>query len=277
MTGTHLNPRIGASGRRPSPLVSALLLLCAMLLGSRNAQANTYWFSISASDLMNALQSAQGSSIYSESGYFAIFVQPSPTQISSYSYLSETAPADPNQWNNTTITDYADSYFYPSGSCTTNCTWAEFGKNPSLPDGGYVTLISGANGGTGGQNIFLNNDFWGSGANPPLGWGTSDLIINRIMPATDAFTIVISTPQTLSGTYTLVGRASALKSGDPGSMTLDTKESDGISFTLSETAQVLSATPEPQTWALLTIAFLCFGIGAVRRRRAENSKHGSAV
>jgi hypothetical protein len=222
---------------------------------------------------MNALQTAQGSEIYSESAYFAIFVQPSSAQISSYSYISETAPTDPNQWNNTTITDYADTYFYPSGSCTTNCTWAEFEKNPSLGTGADVTLISGANGGTLGANIFLNHAFSGAGANPPLGWGPSRLIINSIMPATDAFTIVISTSQTLSGSYNLVGRASALKSGNSSSMTIDTKESDGISFTLSETAQVVPDTPEPETWALLTIGFICLGVGASRRRRAENSKH----
>jgi hypothetical protein len=86
-----------------------------------------------------------------------------------------------------------------------------------------------------------------------------DQVINTIMPGNDVFTFTINTSQTLSGTYTLRGYASALVSA---STTLFTgaKDDGGLSFSLP----VSVATPEPATWTslcgglLALCAFLCF-------------------
>jgi hypothetical protein len=246
--------------------VKWLIVLLSVLMCSAPLRANTYMFSFTTQDLMTAFQTAQGSGVYTESAYFAFFVQPTTSQISSYSYVSETAPTDPNQWQATTVQDYSDPnyYFTSTGSCTTNCTWAEFTKNVSLPNSSNVTVISGANGGSGGNNIFKDSSFAGGGLglDPPLGWGNNTLIINEIMPTTDSFSMVISTSQTLSGSYTLQGRTTALKSGNPGSLSNE-KESDGIPFTLTVTA--VNTVPEPGTSVLFAVGILAIGVGSIRR------------
>jgi len=257
-------------------LATRWLLPAALLLFvGAPARANTYLFSFTASQLMAALQTSQGNSIYSESAYFAIFVQPNPAQISSYTYVSETTPnpGDPNAWITNTITDPSSPNLGYSTPCTANCTWAYFEKDPNATS---VTLVSGANGGAGGANIFMNGDFY-SDTSPPYGWGPTDAIINTIMPGADRFQFTISTTQTLSGSYTLKGFASAIKSGNSTNMSIDTKESDGIPFTLTTTLGV----PEPGTWATIAGGFVLLALLAWRRRAAAvptelNSAHSAA-
>ncbi len=244
---------------------AALLFLSVTGISVQPAHANTYLFSFTTSQLMTALEASQGTSIYNESAYFAIFVQPDPVQISSYTYVSVTTPngSDPNAWITNTITDPSSPNLgYSSGSpCTSNCTWAQFSKDPAQTQ---VTLVSGANGGPGGSNIFVGGDFY-SFSDPPYGWGATDAVITTIMPTTDSFSFIISTAQALTGNYTLKGRASVITSGSPFAMTLDTKEDDGIPFTLSVEAQV----PEPAGWILMLIGCVALAVSRRRRRRSD--------
>jgi hypothetical protein len=248
---------------------AGLTLRCALLalafIGSSTpAQANTYLFSFTTSQILTALQTAQGTAVYDESAYFAIFLQPNPAQVTNYTYSSVTSPnpTDTNAWVTNTITDPASPYFgYNNQTCTANCTWAYFEKAPTAT---AVTLVSGANGGSGGRNIFLNGDF-SSNSPPPYGWGTTDALINAIMPGSDAFQFAITTNLTLSGDFTILGRASSIKSGSASSMTLDTKENDGIAFTLTATQGV----PEPGTWSMLAIGGALLGLARLRVRRRQ--------
>ncbi|HWT83829.1 MAG TPA: hypothetical protein VN648_34175, partial [Candidatus Methylomirabilis sp.] len=111
MSGTYLNPGgtkllsgFTQSWRQFQGAGKWLLVVCAILLGTGSARANTYLFSVSASQLLTALASDPDEST---SGYFAIFVQPSQV-TQSYSYTNVTAPNPPpgaEAWNATTITD----------------------------------------------------------------------------------------------------------------------------------------------------------------------------
>lgn len=241
--------------------------VAVLLVWGAPARANTYLFSFTASQLMAALQTSQGTPIYSESAYFAIFVQPDPAQISNYTYVSETTPnpTDPNAWITNTINDPSSPNLGYSTPCTSNCIWAYFEKDPNAT---AVTLVSGANGGAGGANIFKNGDFY-SDTPPPYGWGPTDAIINTIMPGNDVFAFTISTTQTISGSVTLKGFASAIKSGNSTSMSIDTKESDGIPFSLS-----VSQVPEPGTWAMLGGGGVLLGWLGWRRRRSTGTESG---
>jgi hypothetical protein len=243
-----------------------LLAAAFFLVSGAPARANTYLFSFTASQLMTALQTSQGNAIYSESAYFAIFVQPNPAQISGYTYVSETTPnaTDPNAWITNTITDPSSPNLGYSTPCTSNCTWAYFEKDPNAT---AVTLVSGANGGAGGANIFKNGDFY-SDTPPPYGWGSTDALIGDPMPGADVFQFVISTNQNLQGAYTLKGYASAIKSGNSTSMSIDTKESDGIPFSLT----VFTGVPEPGTWATIGSGGLLLGLLAWRRRRPSDTE-----
>jgi hypothetical protein len=242
------------------------------LLGSiPAARANTYLFSFSTSDLMSALQTSRGTAEYSESGYYAIFVQPNPTQITNFTVTSANTPnpTDPNAWDASVIVDPSSPFLgYGVNSCTSNCTWAGFYKDSSYtgtaphttPNEPDVTIVSGAN--NPGTNIFLGHSWYDQG-DTPYAWGgqTSDFppvtlynqVINTVMPGSDVFSFAITTSQALSGTYQLKGYASALVSGSPTSMTGDTKDATALAFTINVT---VTSVPEPATWASLAAGML---------------------
>jgi hypothetical protein len=256
--------------------------LLAFLLGcaTQAAKANTYQFSFTASQVLSALQTSHASDVndpFLASAYFAIFVQPDPAQISGYSInplsLGIPNPTDPNAWQASIINDPSNPALgYGLADCTANCDWAGFYKNTPTQATGNATVISANNLGPQGSNIFLGSDR-SDNALPPFGWGGQtydfvhnryvtvfDQVINSIMPGNDAFTFTINTSQTLSGTYTLLGYASALVSGSTTLLT-GTKDDGGIAFSMQFTFG--SATPEPATWAsmfggvLVLAAFLC--------------------
>jgi hypothetical protein len=259
MAGTRPNLKIGTVSR-------LLLLLGIILTAARPSHANTYMFSFTASQLMTALETSVGTSNYQESAYYAIFVQPLSSQISSFTISAATTPnpTDPNVWDASVINDpSAPALGYGHGplQCTSDCTWAGYYKDssytgsypsatPTFPD---VTVISGAN--NPGTNIFLGHSFYDQGT-PPYGWSGENLsnqilfqqVINAVMPGSDVFTLSLTTPQLLSGSYTFQGSASALVSGSPTSMTSDTKDDAGFSFQITMTAQPM---PEPDTTALI--------------------------
>ena len=243
--------------------------LAMMLLFPGFAHANQYLFSFTTSQLMAALQSAEGTASYNESAYFAIFIQPDPFVISNYTYTVEVPGnyQESNPWMGGTIVDPASpnlgySQAYP---CPSDCEWAVFAKRP---DQTSVTVISGANGGAGGSNIFMNH-FWQSNAPWPYGWGGTGGVITTIMPGSDVFRFVIDTSQTLSGSYTLNGYASILQSGSQTTMTGDTKEEPGHYFSLDVTP---SDVPEPGAVGLFAAGGLVFGY-RYRRTTSKNPRN----
>jgi hypothetical protein len=240
-----------------------LLLALFAVAGVRPAQANTYLFSFTGTELMNALNVATGPAAYGESAYFAIFVQPDPGQVSNYTFVAEKSPNPngPNPWETNTITDPSSPNlgYSVASPCTANCAWARFDKAPNQTS---VTVVSGANGGPGNSNIFLDND-WFSFAAPPYGWGGTDALITSIMPGNAVFSFSIATNANLSGSYSISGYASGLQSGTSSYMTFDTKEDHGIPFTLTATAH--SSVPEPGTLGLLLTGGIA--LAALRRTR----------
>jgi hypothetical protein len=216
----------------------AVLLMCSWFVPSANA--NPYLFSVTAAQIESALQTSMDPNLYNESGFFAIFIQPDPAIVSSYTYLEVDSPNQnaTNAWEATTITD-------PSSPNLGAGTWAQFSKQPGQTT---VALLSQANnGGTSANNIFLNHSFHDN-VGAPYGWGTTPATVTSIFSDSTVFSFWIDTPQTLSLTSTihLSGKASAIESGSSSSFTFDTKEQDGISFSLN----IAPSLPEPSTWTL---------------------------
>jgi hypothetical protein len=246
----------------------ALWLLAALLFVPA-AQANTYLFSFTASQALAALQTSVGTAIQNESGYYNIFVQPDSLQISSYTYISETTPnPGAKAWDANTITDPSSPNlgFDPFDPCTGNCTFAHWGKGYTQAS---VMIMSNANG-TGA--IFQNAQYSDSGV-APYGWGPTLATIDpTIMPGTDTFQFVIQTAQNLSGSYHLVGYASALVSGSNTGFSPPIKDSLGIPFDLNVTVQL--SVPEPAAFGpvLAAMAILFW----IRRKRRSATNFESA-
>jgi hypothetical protein len=243
------------------------LWMLAFLLFAPAAQANTYLFSFTASQALAALQSSVTVPIQDESAYYNIFVQPDSLQISGYTYLSETTPnAGAEAWDANTITDPSSPRlgFDSLDPCTSDCTFAHWGKGYTQTP---VTVMSNANG-TGA--IFNNAQYADSGV-APYGWGPTLATIDTIMPGSDKFQFIIQVNQTLSGTYHLVGYASALVSGSNSSFSAPIKDSLGIPFDLNVTVQTV---PEPAAFgpALAAIAILFW----IRRKRRSATNFESA-
>jgi hypothetical protein len=251
--------------------VKLFAVVLALLGSSQAAHANTYLFSFSTADLMSALQTSRGTAEYSESGYFAIFVQPNPSQIASFTVTAANTPnpTDPNIWDASVINDPSSPFLgYGVSTCTTDCTWAGFYKDSSEPD---VTIVSGAN--NPGTNIFLGHSWYDQGVTP-YAWGGESTgfppvvlynqVINTVMAGSDVFSFAITTTQALSGTYQLKGYASALVSGSSTSMTGDTKDATGLAFTINVS---INPTPEPGTWASVVGGMLLMAPLIVRRVR----------
>jgi hypothetical protein len=276
--------------------LGALLFAVAMIQAP--ARANTYLFTISASDLLlgesgnnDGLANAYGqtTTVFDESAYFAIFLQPSNTQISSYAYVSETAPnSGSDSWEATTIDDPSspDLGYGPGQSsyATTNCngadcTWAQFSKQPGQSG---VTIFSDADN-NGAGNIFVNHTY-SDAESAPYGWGTTTATISTAYSANCSTTLAsspactpyssqptltfeISTTQTLSGPIELLGYASDLESTDSGSFpAFGPKEYDGIPFTLEVTPSLLVA-PEPGSWAFVLAGCLFLLLARWGRRK----------
>jgi hypothetical protein len=231
--------------------------LAIALAGALPAHANTYLFSFTGAEIKAALQAADGPLVFSESAYFAIFLQPDPVQISNYTYqpLSSPNPTGDNPWSADTITDPSSPDFGYSlaNPCTSNCTWAGYSKGATQTD---VTVLS-------GTNIFLGGA-WASFGTPPVGWGGTVGIIQSLMPDNAVFQFGINIAGTLSGSYTVRGYASRLQSGNPGYMSGDTKEDHGVGFSLTDTPSS-SEVPEPSTLALGAAGAIAFFL--LRRRR----------
>lgn len=262
---------------------SLLIALLIFLFVEGSARANTYRFSFTASQVLSALQKAEGSSNFDESAYFAIFVQPDPAVVTTYSYaggISFNAPNNGNldAWQSNTITDPSSPNLgYSSLSpCTTNCTWVQYSKQSGdSPDGQTsVTVLSQADPAAGGTgDFFLGATYWDN-TPAPYGWGATNATITTVYNTKNAnplFQFLVNTPLNLSGSVALQGRASSLRSSSTTTFTtgpFGTKEHDGISFNLNAT--VTNAVPEPEAVVLTAagLGFLLISAVLKRRRRA---------
>jgi hypothetical protein len=266
-----LMPTATTSEKRSRPNPLGVFLGLAMLFLATEAKANTYLFSFTGQQALDALLVTEGATIFNKSGYFALFVQPDPIAVSNYSWVSQMTPnpGAPQEWTATTITDPANpnlGYNAPPNNCVSNCTWAQFSKQAGQTS---VTMLSRANGGPGGANIFLNHTFQDNVA-APYGWGQPTATITSIMSESSQFQFIIDTPLTLPGNVTLFGYASELRSASSSSFPLlGSKEFNGIAFTL--TAQVSQVVPEPGTWALFGgAAALLFGLKRSHKKETRS-------
>lgn len=229
---------------------AAIALVAVLCAAPPQARANTYLFSFTATDVLNALHVQEGDTVFNESAYFAIFVQPSAASVSSYSYLNVfTGPntGQPDAWQVNTITDPSQANLgYSAGTpCTSNCTWVQYSKQNAQNSAMVLSQADPANGSNG--DIFLHAAF--SDAVPaPYGWGSTNATITTVINGTNTnpkFQFEISTSLALTGPITLSGFASELRSTSSGTFTtgpFGTKERDAIPFSLTETPQFI---PEP--------------------------------
>lgn len=268
-----MTARTNHNGRKGNPLGVLLALGAGILfLAAPQAKANTYLFSFTGQQALDALEDTLGTGEHMQSAYFVLFVQPNPIQISGYSYTSYNTPspnaADP--WGVGTITDPSSPELGYDNEfpCEQDCTWVRFGKG-YLDD--QVAVLTAAN--------FFMGAQWGDNAPSPYGWGSGagpafdGSTITSLLSPTSVFTFSITTDQVLSGTYTMQGVASALVSGSPTSFSGIIKDTVGISFTLELEAQ--SAVPEPGTWVLFSTSLTAMGVYRLRRRKRSTRPDAS--
>jgi hypothetical protein len=282
--------------------------LCAALLvlGASEAKANTYLFSFTAGQVLDALKTVRTNNNpdlpndYYESAYFALFFQPDATQIANYSFVTNSLgtpnPSDPNVWETSIINDPSNPNLgYGLGACTSNCDWAGYYKNTTTGHStvghpseylDYASVVSDA--ALPGTNIFLNKS-WRDLGSTPFYWGGTlhyvdefdddqftvlyDQVINTVIPKSSTFSFTITTNQTLSGTYRIKGSASALISGSTTAFD-SVKDDGGILFDLDVTANYVSAVPEPSTCWLMLAGSLVLGIrirAATRKKQTHPS------
>jgi len=254
------------SGRGP---LGWFFVLLALLFSAPSAHAATFLYTFTTTQLLSALSTSDTD--YSADGYYAILLQ--PTALSGYSNLvpSQTTP-DPTDgtadWQATT--DSAN----PFGAGT----WIEFAKGNTQTT---VTLASGANGGTGGRNIFYypgigtdntysDSTYVGETGNvgPPIGFGNTVASITNIMAANDVFSFVL-TDATNPGAVAFSGQAEAIWSSGSTATYNTPKTRTDISFSLTLTG---TAVPEPDTLILfLTGAALVLAAGILRNKRRTAS------
>jgi hypothetical protein len=231
-------------------MTAAILLTFLLCGGASKARANTYLFSFTATDVLNALHASEGNTIFNESAYFAVFVQPSPSAVSTYSYtgiIDGPNTGNTDAWQANTITDPSNPNLgYSAGNpCTANCTWVQYSKQNGQSS---VMVLSRADPANGNNGDFFLNAAYSDNVPAPYGWGNTVATITSVINGTNAnprFDFQITTPQTLTGPITLLGYASELRSTSSGTFTtgpFGTKEHDGIAFTLTATP---SAVPEP--------------------------------
>jgi hypothetical protein len=238
------------------------------------AHASTFNFSFTTTALLGALSASDTD--FNEDGYYTILLQPTTSDGLSADSLvaSETGGPDPTDGTSDWQSSLNSADPFGTG------TWIQFGKSNSQST---VTLISGANGGTGGRNIF-----WYSGISPlntysdtavpyaqPIGFGTTVASVTGIMAANDVFSFQLSGATTPGTSVTFTGEAMAIwSSGSSTSFnTPKTREDIPFTMTFTEIGSNWVATPEPDTWILFLAGAGCLlaaGILKNKRRAASN-------
>jgi hypothetical protein len=233
------------------------LCVAGLLLSAPPAKANTYLFSFTGQQALDALEASVGGSEHSQSGYYQLFVQPLAAQISGYTYASYSGPT-PNAtdaWETQTITDPSApelGYIFPCGA---DCTWVRFGKGYTQDPVAVLTEATFS---------FIGAE-WGDNAPAPYGWGPTVSSVESLVSPASTFQFTINTNQVLNGTYSIKGYASALVSGSPTSFSGIIKDTVGIAFTLQATA--VDTVPEPGTSLLLFTALSLVAFFHVRNRK----------
>jgi hypothetical protein len=244
------------------------IILGIVFLVAPQAKANQYLFSFTAEQALGALYGTQGLE-EQESAYFALFVKPN-LGATSFSYNSTTAPSNTYAWDTGTITDPS----LGSGA------WARFNKAPGST---AITVLSDANNGEDPVFIFENGWFTSNAVgapNPPIGFGNTNAEIMGAFNLTDVFSFVVDTgAATLSGPYTVNGKASAIISKSLYSFTYDSKDYYGKTFSLTLTPQdVTPGVPEPSAVRLLSLGFLgLIALQRVRSRRRDTRSNSPDV
>ena len=194
--------------------------------------ANTYLFSFTAQDLLNALGSQQPSSD-PQSAYFAIFLQPQLLSLSYDAVNTPTANTPGQTWTTSTITDFSSS---GTG------TWAEYTKGQTQATVEILSNTVAYN----GYDSFIGHSYSDTLAWPE-GWGTVSGVIQSAYNGNEIFNFMIETSQILTTSVTVNGLASALESNSSFSY-VSPKTAENISFTLSEIPTYI---PEPANWVLM--------------------------
>lgn len=227
-----------------------VFLLLPLLCFVPPARANTYQYSFTTAQLLTALSSEVD---YSEDGYYAVLLQ--PTTLTGYS-ITGVNPPDPADgaadWQATT--DSANPF---AGG-----TWVEFAKGNTQTT---VTLVSGANGGTG--SMFLNQTYDDSGSPaPPISFGTTPATITNIMSTSAVFSFALNEASNPS-LVAFTGEAMAISSSGSNTAFSTGKTRVDIPFTLTLTGT--QAAPEPGTWTLFLAGAACVLAAATLRKRTS--------
>lgn len=244
---THPSTATQRSVGRARWFAVALIVLASI----RPAHANTYLFSVNASDLLTALTATDSDE--STSGYFAVMLQPSSI-TQSYSYGAITAPVTPlpaEAWSTGTITDFA----LGSG------TFARFSKSQNQDT---VALLS--------DDPLFAFDFYGTSYNDnltwPEGWGTYSGVMQDQLASTDTFQFLVTTSQALGATSTVTGKAFSVWDGSG-----TYKTNTNIPLTVTASVTQVGSVPEPETWTLLASGALLLTVGQRIKNKHRSNKH----
>ena len=227
-----------------------VFLLLPFLCFAPPAHANTYQYSFTTAQLLTALSSEAD---YSGDGYYAVLLQ--PTTLTGYTIAGVNSP-DPADgaadWQATT--DSANPF---AGG-----TWVEFAKGNTQTT---VTLVSGANGGTG--SMFLNQTYSDSGTPaPPISFGATPATITNIMSTSAVFSFALN-DATNPGAVAFTGEAMAIWSSGSSTAFNTGKTRVDIPFTLTLTGT--QAAPEPGTWTLFLAGAACVLAAATLKKRTS--------
>lgn len=237
--------------RRSAPALGALLALAFL---ARPAQSATflYTFNISTASLQAGIDSADVSHL--EHAYYNFFFQPVDAFVT---VTGETAPSA-----ELSVGDYSVSF--PTFGAN---PWVGFTKTSTQTN---IAVVSDANGGTGGADIFLNKTYTPSSANAdPPGWGNSGGItgatIDTVLAGNTIFQITVSSTQAIA-TELFNVKAVGIESTSTSSYAPDPSKQVLTSITNFSA----SATPEPSTFAPC-IAGLLFLVGGYKKLRSKRA------
>lgn len=232
--------------------IFSLVLLAALINPTRaHADSYLYAFDFSVSSILAANDIADAS--HDERAYYNIFFQPTDTSLTIVGGFSPVPSG----------TDELQVSSAAVPGLTTGGIWEAFTKLAATTE---ISVLSDANGGPLGSNIFLGASITPTPlANPP-GWGDPvvSATVDQVLPGSDKFTVLVSSPSQLTyGTYesfsiNMIGidSTSADSYAPPSS-----NKSEEVTFDLSALV-----TPEPSAAIPCLAAALLLGAFARKRR-----------
>jgi hypothetical protein len=234
-------------------------VVLALLFSAPSAHAATYLYTFSAATLLTQLQAQDP--VYSESVYFAIFLQP-PSAIGTYSYGTEVSPKPAGTG---VADDWQATLASPDALHPTN--YVEFAKENTQST---VTVLA-ASSVWSWSNISPNVSFNGlnyvNGGAAPGGWNQSSGATIDSDTFAQNFSFTLTNVTTGPGPFTFNGLASEIQSSSTTTVT-STKVNTGVPFTISLTGTLVAA-PEPDTIVLLGLGVALMFAGGVRKRKKK--------